>query len=71
MNTERLDKIINDLERLHSDARDILNAYVAQKLCNKPAASFGQAKAYYVSRPAGSALNYVAALRHVRKYLKK
>ncbi len=71
MNTGRLDKIINDLERLHHDAQEILNAYVTEKICNAPHASFGEAKAYYISRPAGSALNYIAALKHVRDYLTK
>jgi hypothetical protein len=71
MNTGRLDKIISEMQRLQSDAQDIFNAYVAEKICNAPWASFGEAKAYYISRPAGSGLNYVAALRHVREELIK
>jgi hypothetical protein len=69
MNTGRLDKIIRGLERLQIEAQDIFNAYVDEKICNEPRASFGEAKMYYIARPAGSALDYIAALKHVREQL--
>jgi hypothetical protein len=69
MNTGRLDGIIRDLVRLQQDAQGILDAYVNEKICNAPGVSFGEAKAHYISAPAGLSLNYVAALKHVRERL--
>jgi hypothetical protein len=70
MNTGRLDKIVNDLERLHRDAQDILNAYVNEKICNHPYASFGEAKVYCF-RQVGTQMNVVNALKLVRAHLTK
>ncbi len=70
MNTGRLDKIVNDLEHLQSVAQDILNAYVNEKICNLPYASFGEAKAYCF-RQVGTQMNVVSALKLVRAHLTK
>jgi hypothetical protein len=69
MNTGRLDKIVTDLERLHRDAQDIINAYVNEKICNHYA-SFGESKAY-LFRQVGSQMNVVNALKLVRAHLTK
>jgi hypothetical protein len=63
----RLDNIIRELERLHKDAQDIFNAHVDVVRCQSPGTSFGVLKAYEICTPAGSALNYINALKIVRE----
>ena len=66
LNTGRLDRIINELQRLHDDADKILDAHVNCVLRDlPPASSFGATK-YRVLEPAGRALNYINALKLVR-----
>ena len=62
----RLDNIIGELERLHKDAQDIFSAHIDYVLCQSPDVPFGVLKAREICTPAGSALNYIAALKLVR-----
>jgi hypothetical protein len=63
----RLDNIVRELERLHADAQGILNAHVDYLLAKSPKESFGALKYREIAEPAGSALNYIAALKIVRQ----
>jgi hypothetical protein len=65
--TSRIDRIIKELEQLHTDAQGIFDAHVDYLCCKERSASFGALKSREIARPAGSALNYVAALKIVRK----
>lgn len=65
MNTSRLDRIVSELEKLQSDADGIINTFV-QGLANQRNASFGATKAIEIFPFAGSTLDRVAALKHVR-----
>jgi hypothetical protein len=71
MDTGRLDQTIKDLERLQRDADGIIDSYVDYKIAAAPHASFGQSKVYLVCRHAGSTLDRVAALKHVKQELTK
>jgi hypothetical protein len=71
MDTGRLDKIVKDLERLQRDADGIIDSFVDYKIANAPHTSFGQSKSYFACRHAGSTLDRVAALRHVKHELTK
>jgi hypothetical protein len=62
----RLDNIIRDLERLHKDAHDIFNAHIDVVRCQNPGIPFGVLKGCEIATPAGSTLNYIAALKIVR-----
>jgi hypothetical protein len=62
----RLDNIIRELERLHKDAQDIFNAHIDFVRCQSPGIPFGVLKACEICKPAGPALNYIAALKIVR-----
>jgi hypothetical protein len=62
----RLDQIIADLERLQNDAQGIFDAYVDELRCKTPWIPFGVLKAKALCLPAGSQLNYVAALKLLR-----
>lgn len=65
----RLDYIITNLERLQKDATEILNIHIDGLLCNAaPEVSWGATKHRLVA-PAGSTLNYVAALKLLREKL--
>lgn len=65
----RLDSIITNLERLQKDANEIINTYTDGFLCNAaPGVSWGATKHWLVA-PAGSTLNYVAALKLLREKL--
>ena len=61
----RLDDIIEQLERLHKDAQRIFDAHVDVLLCRYPRTSFGVMKAHEICTPAGSTLDYIAALKIV------
>jgi hypothetical protein len=63
----RVDETIAGLERFQRVARDILDAYVDARLCDAPPGTpFGSLKYFEIAQPAGSALNYIAALKLVR-----
>ena len=63
----RLDRIIKELERLHADAQGIFDAHIDYVRCREPSVPFGVLKCREIAGPAGSALNYIAALKIVRK----
>ena len=62
----RIDDIIGQLERLHKDAQRIFDAHIDFLLCRYPRTSFGVMKAHEICTPAGSTLDYIAALRIVQ-----
>lgn len=67
-NVSRLDSIIGQLEKLYADSQNIFDAHVDVLMLDHPrGTSFGQIKAAEITTPAGSALNYIAALRLVRE----
>jgi hypothetical protein len=67
-NVSRLDSIIEQLEKLYSDSQGIFDAHVDCLMRDfPPGTSFGWVKAREVTTPAGSALNYIAALKLVRE----
>lgn len=63
----RLDNIIKELERLHGDAQDIFDAHIEVVRCQTPGIPFGVLKSCEIANPAGSSLNYIAALKIVRE----
>jgi hypothetical protein len=64
----RLDNIISELERLHTDAQDIFDAHVDYALTkDRSVKSFGVMKFREIAGPAGNTIDYVAALKIVRK----
>ena len=63
----RLDNIIEQLEKLHKDAQGIFDAHVDELRCQIPGIPFGTLKACEITGRAGSALNYVAALKLLRE----
>jgi hypothetical protein len=66
-NVSRLDSIIGQLEKLYADSQNIFDAHVDCVMRDCPrGTSFGQLKAREITTPAGSALNYVKALKIVR-----
>jgi hypothetical protein len=65
--TSRIDRIIRELEHAHGEAQDIFNAHVDYLCAKERKASFGELKHREITGPAGSALNYTAALEIVRK----
>ena len=66
--TGRIDDLIVQLERLQSDAHDIFNARVEELLRDSPNAGFGALKTKLLA-PAGPAVNYVEALKLLRRGL--
>jgi hypothetical protein len=62
----RIDNIIRDLERLHADAQDIMNAHIDYVHCRCPTVPFGTLKAREIAAPAANTINYVNALKIVR-----
>jgi hypothetical protein len=64
----RLDNIIHELERLHTDAQDIFDAHIDYVRCRAPSSvPFGTLKFREIAGPAGNTIDYVAALKIVRK----
>jgi hypothetical protein len=63
----RLDDIIEQLEKLHKDAQDIFDAHIDVLRCQTPGIPFGVLKSCELTGPAGSSLNYIAALKIVRE----
>ena len=63
----RLDNIIQELERLHRDAHDIIDAHVDSVRCQMPGIPFGVLKSREIAQPAGNSLNYINALKIVRE----
>jgi hypothetical protein len=69
--TGRIDRIIKELEGLHGEAQDIFNAHTDYALAkDRSIKSFGEMKLKEIARPAGSALNYIEALKLVRKKIR-
>jgi hypothetical protein len=62
----RLDNIIKELERLHAEAQDIFDAHIDFVRWRAPSVPFGILKFREIARPAGSTMDYVAALKIVR-----
>ena len=72
MNTGRLDRIVREMEKLYTEADEIIDAYVASHVCRlPPGTSFGAIKAARIFPHAGSTLDRVAALKHVKSELTK
>jgi hypothetical protein len=68
----RLDSIIDGLERLYRDAHEIFDSHCAVLLNRAPyGTSFGAIKRREIFEPAGTALDYVAALKHLNKKIKE
>ena len=66
--TGRIDRIIRELEGLHAEAQDIFDAHVDYALAkDKSVISFGAMKSREIAKPAGNTMNYVEALKIVRK----
>jgi hypothetical protein len=63
----RIDDIIRQLQRLHADAQDIMDAHVEYLHCLSPHLPFGTLKLHAIAKPAGSRLDYIEALKIVRK----
>jgi hypothetical protein len=69
--TGRIDNIIRDLEDLYCQAQGIFDSHVDYCLAkDRSVISFGEMKIREVARPAGSALNYIEALKLVRKKIR-
>ena len=66
--TGRIDDLIVQFERLQSDAHDIFNARVEELRRDSPNAGFGALKTRLLA-PAGPAVNYVEALKLLRRGL--
>jgi hypothetical protein len=62
----RLDRIIRELAQLHKEAQDIFDAHIDVVRCQNPGIPFGVLKGCEIANPAGSKLNYIAALKIVR-----
>jgi hypothetical protein len=63
----RLDRIIRELEGLYKKAQDIFDAHVDVVRCQSPGIPWGVLKSCEIAQPAGSTLNYIAALKIVRQ----
>ena len=63
----RLDDIIVQLEKLHEEAQGIFDAHIDELRCRTPGIPFGVLKSCEIASPAGSSLNYIAALKIVRE----
>jgi hypothetical protein len=64
----RIDRIIQELERLQAEAQDIFNAHIDYVIAKTPEViPFGTLKSREIAAPAGNTMNYVAALKIVRK----
>jgi hypothetical protein len=63
----RIDNIIKELERLHADAQGIFDAHIDYVRCRAPSVSFGALKSREIAKPAGNTIDYIAALKIVRK----
>ena len=70
MNTSRLDRIVAELEKLQADADGIINTFV-RGLAHRRQAAFSDTKAAEIFSAAGSTLNRIAALKHVKAELAK
>jgi hypothetical protein len=65
----RLDRIIAELEQLHRDAHDIVDAHIDALYHQSPGIPFGVLKSRESAQPAGNSLNYINALKVVRQKL--
>ena len=63
----RIDNTIKDLERLHAVAQDIFDAHIDYVRCRAPTVPFGTLKSREITAAAGNSLNYIEALKIVRK----
>jgi hypothetical protein len=64
----RLDTIIATLERLYREAHQIFDAHCVVVLDRAPyGTSFGTIKRKEIFEPAGTALDYIAALKHLNE----
>jgi hypothetical protein len=57
----------SDLERLQQDAQRIFDAHIDELHIQHPDTPFGVLKAREIATPAGSTLNYIAALKMLRE----
>ena len=66
----RLDRIVAELEKLHSEANEIYDAHVDVMMLDLPAGtSFGVTKVRAICEPAGLTINHVKALTLLRAKL--
>ena len=62
----RIDRIVDDLNKLHGEAHEIFNSRVDVLLCELPrGTSFGETK-YQMLEPAGLSIDYIKALEIIR-----
>ena len=66
-NVGRIDNTIKELERLHAVAQDIVGAHVDYVCCKSPGVPAPVVEQCEITGPAGNTVNYIAALKIVRK----
>ena len=70
--TNRIDRIMYQLEALQNDADGIIDAHVNAYLAQHPeAVPWGATKIELIAKPAGSTLNRIEALKVVRANWKR
>lgn len=65
----RIDRIIQDMERLQAEAQDIFDTHIDFVRCLAPTIPFGVLKFREIAEPAGNTLNHISGLKIVRKKL--
>jgi hypothetical protein len=66
-NVGRIDDTIKGLEKLHAVAQDIVTAHVRYACCKSPGVPAAVVEQCEITGPAGNTVNYIAALKIVRK----
>lgn len=66
----KLDKAITDLEKAKQEATEILDQYTDVLVTGQPeGSSWGVTRYNFIMKPAGSRLNYLAALKQLKNRL--
>ena len=63
----QINRIIQEMEGLRAEAQDIFDAHIDYVQCQAPSTPFGTLKHREIAVRAGNTMDYVAALRIVRK----
>jgi hypothetical protein len=67
----RIDRIVTEMERLRTEANEIIDSYVDWVVRTRPrGTSWGVTKLNEVAKPAGSTIDHSEALKLVRDKLK-
>jgi len=70
MTNGKLDKAINELEKAEQEATEILDQYTDVLITGQPeGSSWGVTRYNLIMKPAGSRLNYLAALKQLKDRL--